>query len=379
MFLLRVIILLVGVHCYIFLSALIYHYLERPGQLETVNHLEQVVETHFVPSRPKKSKQEIVDEIKTAFEKDDQVEKQRAFKSLWKCYLFSLTTITTLGNSGLYLQSDGSRLFFIFTTAIGIVLYVSLVHHIGIILFTIFKDSVEFSIKQRFDERHFIQYKSFSRLAILLFSYLITFISLLVIGLGAVMSGHGYLFGLYVVFDSAFAVGNFSILTYVYPWNEIGFALSVNLIILMSLSVMYTSVYLTFQYARGSDFDELIKYWWNSEDTGHDYKMISQDEERPFKKFMSQSKPEATKANKKIESDKAPLIMKNDEYDGNPFLSDDDDDGEQECGTDSISGKGPDSLTPAFLSTVSENGERSNGLVKEAESGTTEVPRDSQH
>ena len=98
MFLLRVIILLVGVHCYIFLSALIYHYLERPGQLETVNHLEQVVEKHFVSSRPKKSNQEIVNEIKAAFEKDDQIEKQRAFKSLWKCYLFSLTTITTLGN-----------------------------------------------------------------------------------------------------------------------------------------------------------------------------------------------------------------------------------------------------------------------------------------
>ena len=272
-------------------------------------------------------------------------------------------------------------MFFIFTTAVGIVLYVSLVHHIGIILFTIFKDSVEFSIKNRFDERHFIQYKSFSRLAILLFSYLITFLSLLVIGLGAIMSGHGYLFGLYVVFDSAFAVGNFSILTYVYPWNKIGFAISVNLIILMSLSVMYTSFYLTFQYARGSDFDELVKYWWNSEDTEHDYKMISQDEERPFKKFMSQSKQQATKANKKIESDKAPLILKNDEQDGNPFLSDDDDDDdndEQECGTGSISGKGPDSLTPAFLSTVSENGEGSNGLVKEAESGTIEVPGDSQ-
>lgn len=82
----------------------------------------------------------------------------------------------------------------------------------------------------------------------------------------------------------------------------------------------------------GTDFDDLIKYWWdNKEDEG--YEIIGQEEDRPFKMFMGKSNG-------------AKHDSKEDFRDGtdgrNPFL---DEDGEAE----NSSKENFESLTPAFL------------------------------
>ena len=98
MLLLRIFILLVGAHAYVFLSGLIYHYLERPVSASKAESVEWVVEQYLVNmNRPKKSKQEVVQLVKDAFAKDENIRIRREFSSLWKCYLFSLTSITTIG------------------------------------------------------------------------------------------------------------------------------------------------------------------------------------------------------------------------------------------------------------------------------------------
>ena len=188
-----------------------------------------------------------------------------------------------------------------------------------------------------------IKYKQFTGLALLLLSYLITFLSLVVAAIGAVLSGYGYLFGLFVVFDSVLTIGNFSVLAFVYPWNEIGFVISVNLILLMGLSFLYTSVYITFHFVTGSNFDEIIEYWWDQKyDDG--YAIIEQDEVRPFQTFMDKSKGMKGGYDDEMD-DRNPFHEDEDNDDKdvkNPFLYDDNGTG--------ISSKGNfDSLTPDFL------------------------------
>ena len=101
MLLLRVTALFIGVHAYVFLSGLVYHFLESPAETETVTkHLEQVVDKFFVASpsnRPKKSKQELIVEIRSAVENDRKYFMRQSFHSLWKSYMFALTTVTTVG------------------------------------------------------------------------------------------------------------------------------------------------------------------------------------------------------------------------------------------------------------------------------------------
>ena len=117
MLLLRVTALFIGVHAYVFLSGLVYHFLESPAETETVTkHLEQVVDKFFVASpsnRPKKSKQELIIEIRSAVENDRSYFMRKSFKSLWKSYMFALTTVTTVGEyrGGIVDKKEGCGLF----------------------------------------------------------------------------------------------------------------------------------------------------------------------------------------------------------------------------------------------------------------------------
>ena len=98
MLLLRIFILLIGAHAFVFLSGLIYHYLEQPAKGSKPDNVEKIVEQYLAnANRPKKSKQEIVQLMKDAFAEDEKNHIRREFSSLWKCYLFALTTITTVG------------------------------------------------------------------------------------------------------------------------------------------------------------------------------------------------------------------------------------------------------------------------------------------
>eukprot|EP00112_Aurelia_sp_Birch-Aquarium-sp1_P014042 Seg3000.2 transcript_id=Seg3000.2/GoldUCD/mRNA.D3Y31 product="Potassium channel subfamily K member 4" protein_id=Seg3000.2/GoldUCD/D3Y31 len=341
MLLLRVTALFIGVHAYVFLSGLVYHFLESPTKTETVTkHLEQVVDKFLVSSPsngPKKSKQELIVEIQSAVEKDKNYSMRKSFTSLWKSYMFALTTVTTVGNSGLYLQTWKSRLFFVFTAVTGMVLYVCLIHYIGIMLLTLLKRSVDFGLMKRLDKRDISSHQFAAKLLVLVLSYLITFSSVVIMGLGALVSGHGYTFGLYVISDAMLTVGNFTVLAYVYPWNEAGFVICLNMILLMGLSFLYTSVYLTFQFATGSDFNELIKYWWD-EKQGSGYELVGQEEERPFEQFLSQAK---SKRKGKKRSDESPLVLTKSEK--NPFLQE-----EEESGFEKIP---KDPLSPPFYLT----------------------------
>ena len=181
-------------------------------------------------------------------------------------------------------------------------------------LLTLLKRSVDFGLMKRLDKRDISSHQFTAKLLVLLLSYFITFSSVIIMGLGALVSGHGYTFGLYVISDAMLTVGNFTALAYVYPWNEAGFVICLNLILLMGLSFLYTSVYLTFQFATGSDFNELIKYWWD-EKQGNGYELVGQEEERPFDQFLSQAK---SKRKGKKKSDESPLVLTKAEK--NPFL-----------------------------------------------------------
>ena len=98
MLLLRILILFIGVHTYIFLSGFVYHYLEQPAKAHPPDAVARVVEQNFmVTNGPKKSKQEIVKLLKGAFAEDERNRIRGEFSSLWKCYLFSLTSMTTVG------------------------------------------------------------------------------------------------------------------------------------------------------------------------------------------------------------------------------------------------------------------------------------------
>ena len=133
-----------------------------------------------------------------------------------------------------------------------------------------------------------VKYKQFTDLGVVGLSYLITFLFMIVTAMAAILSGHGYLFGLFAVFDSVLTVGNLHVLAFVYPWNEIGFVISINLILLVGLSFFYTTCYLTFHFVSGSDFNELVQYWWGDRhDNG--YEVVGQDEAGPFKEFMDKS------------------------------------------------------------------------------------------
>lgn len=248
-----------------------------------------------------------------------------------------------LGNSGLYLQTNGSRLFFIFTTGIGLLLYVCLVHNIAVGLLTIYKSSIDFLLMKKFEKETVVVYKRFVALSVLILSYFIAFLSLVVTAIGALLSGNGYLFGLFVVFDSVLTIGNFNVLAYVSTWNEIGFVISVNLILLMGLSFLFTSVYVTFHFATGTDFNELIQYWWGQkQDEG--YEVIKQNEEGPFQAFMDQSKGMT-----QMQDD----ISSCDTDTKNQFLDDDEE-------TEYASREKFDSLTPSFLQ--QEDGDRSDQI-----------------
>ena len=98
MLILRIIVLFVGAHSYIFLSGLVYHYLEHPEKASIDNNVEKIVEKFLTNrNRPKVSKVEIVEQLRGAFNEDNRIQVTKEFSSLWKSYLFSLTSITTVG------------------------------------------------------------------------------------------------------------------------------------------------------------------------------------------------------------------------------------------------------------------------------------------
>ena len=204
-------------------------------------------------------------------------------------------------------------------------------------LLTLLKRSVDFGLMKRLDKRDISSHQFTAKLLVLLLSYLISFSSVIIMGLGALVSGHGYTFGLYVISDAMLTIGNFTALAYIYPWNEAGFVICLNLILLMGLSFLYTSVYLTFQFATGSDFNELIKYWWDEKQDG--YELVGQEEERPFDQFLSQAK---SKRKGKKKSDESPLVLTKTEK--NPFLQEDDGSGFEKTPKDPLSP--PFYLTP---------------------------------
>ena len=179
------------------------------------------------------------------------------------------------------------------------------------------------------EKEHAVKYKRFTDLSVVLLSFSITFLFLFVTAMAAILSGHGYMFGLFAVFDAILTVGNLSVFTYVYPWNEIGFVISINLILLMGLSFFYASCYLTFHLANGNDFNELIQYWW-SQKNDNGYETVGQEDDGPFKSFMDKSSGENKKGYDKEDGG------------ANPFLDDDSD-------TEQPSRNNFDSLTPEFL------------------------------
>ena len=174
-----------------------------------------------------------------------------------------------------------------------------------------------------------VKYKQFKNLAVVILSYVITFLFLIVTATAAILSGHGYLFGLFAVYDTVLTVGNLHVLGFLYPWNEIGFVISINLILLMGLSFLSASCYVTFHFVSGNDFNEIIQYWWSPKyDDG--YVVVGQDEDGPFKSFMEKNNGDHRNEYGKEDGVK------------NPFL-----DGEDEMEYSSRSNF--DSLTPDFL------------------------------
>ena len=100
MLLLRIVILLIGAHTYIFLSGFVYRYLEHPEKADKPENVGKIVEKYLLnPNNgPKKSsKEDIVQQLQDAFAKDERNRIKGEFSNLWKCYLFSLTSITTVG------------------------------------------------------------------------------------------------------------------------------------------------------------------------------------------------------------------------------------------------------------------------------------------
>ena len=101
---LKLLLLLLVVHVYVFLCGLAYYMFERHSKL-AVSNVEQVLDKHFYNAallrphlRPKSpSKTTVVRELRIAVKKDQQMEIKVAFGSLWKSYLFSLTTVASLG------------------------------------------------------------------------------------------------------------------------------------------------------------------------------------------------------------------------------------------------------------------------------------------
>ena len=261
------------------------------------------------------------------------------------------------GNSGLYLQASGSRLFFIFTTLIGLLLYLYLLLNIVVGLLTVYKSCIDYLIMKQIQKESTVRYKQFTDLAVVGLSYLTTFLFLIITAMAAILSGHGYLFGLFAVFDSVLTVGNLHVLAFVYPWNEIGFVISINLILLMGLSFFYTTCYVTFHFVSGNDFNELVQYWWgHSHDNG--YEVVGQDEAGPFQAFMDKSMDKSANGGMKNGHGK--------EDDGkNPFL--DDEDEAEPSGTNNFY-----SLTPDFLQHENEVSHDQAGTVGVTQENTSE-------
>ena len=181
-----------------------------------------------------------------------------------------------------------------------------------------------------------VKYKQFANLAVVILSYVMTFLFLLVTAIAAVLSGHGYLFGLFAVCDSVLTVGNLHVLGFLYPWNEVGFVICINLVLLMGLAFLYSSCYVTFHFVSGHDFNEIIKYWWSPK-SDNGYEVVKQEEDGPFKRFMEKTDGD----HHKNEYDK-------ENYPKNPFL-----DGADEM--EYSSKRNFDSLTPDFLQHESES------------------------
>ncbi len=106
---LKILFLLLSFHCYVFLSGLVYHYLEK-DKLPQKSHVEAVLDTYFYeplkasPNGPRSSKaftppdkKAVMKAWESGIEHVEKSKTRSEFSSLWKAYLFSLTTIATVG------------------------------------------------------------------------------------------------------------------------------------------------------------------------------------------------------------------------------------------------------------------------------------------
>eukprot|EP00794_Sanderia_malayensis_P016912 gene16912-18618_t len=293
----KVLILFIFVHLYVLLTAFIYTQLEAKKTPRDV-HLGNVLDKYIYKPRtngPKKKavplpvsdKATLISELKAAFLNDESEKMRTEFTSLWKSYLFSFTTITTVGNSGLHLQTSNSRLFFFFTSGIGTILYIILLHNIAGILLGIIVQIAQFELLRiQNTPKKSSPNPFYASLSVFLMSYATMLLSILIIAIAVVVSGHSYLFGLSMVTDLALMIGNFHVLAYLYTWNEAGFVISLNMVFVVCHSFLYTAILATTHFVRGTKWEDLVEIYLGDKNA---YKALSQDEEKPYQKFLMQA------------------------------------------------------------------------------------------
>ncbi len=120
---LKVLILFFSVHVYVFLTGLVYHLLEAKKIKKNTNVIN-VLDKYFYNASHgpnvrasiahSTSKAEVVHELKNAFENDKKEEMRSEFRSLWKSYLFALTTITTVGQLSFEIFVELLTFFYLF-------------------------------------------------------------------------------------------------------------------------------------------------------------------------------------------------------------------------------------------------------------------------
>ena len=264
-----------------------------------------------------------------------------------------LSSLLPAGSSGLELQNYRSQLLYVFSTAIGVVLYGILLHHIAVMLLGILVQTVDYGfIKSQSDPNKRVFSPYHARIWVLVLSYTLPLSCVLIVPISGIISGHGYLFGMFVVADTMLSIGNFHMLAYIYPWSEGGFVISVNLILLMCHSCLYTTVFTTFEFIRGTKWEDLVATYGLEESV---YKPLSQEEEEPYQKFLTGAKkqtrdPDTDQEQVKIDSSKA------EDYSFNPFVDD-----EEEGITDQEAEN--DSAVPALLSV--EGDQIEGGMIKQ--------------
>ena len=177
----------------------------------------------------------------------------------------------------MYLQTWSAQLFFVFSILPGIILYAVMLHNIAVILLETFKQAAEMLCFQ-----HGVQLRrpqeTYPKIQVIIYCYGFLFLSVLILGLGGLVSGHSYVFGIYSSVDVLLTVGNQKWLEYIQSWNKITFVISMDLILMLELSLLYTTAYATLHAFKGTNWSDIVSFCWKDEEQAG-YSAIGQDDE----------------------------------------------------------------------------------------------------